>query len=58
MNSLPRSKQNQVKDLKSIVGTHVPDSALIDCLKGTNWNSDRAMDNWFSQGMAARYPAP
>tara|TARA_B110000285_G_C14966977_1_gene534573 strand:- start:681 stop:857 length:177 start_codon:yes stop_codon:yes gene_type:complete len=58
MNSLPRAKQNQVKDLKNIVGSHVPDSAVIDCLKGSNWNADLAMDKWYQNGWDSRYPAP
>lgn len=40
MNSLTYAKKNQVKALKSVVGDHVPDSAIIDCLKSANWNND------------------
>jgi len=58
MNSLTSTKRNQVKGLKGIVGDHVPDSAIIDCLKSVNWNSDRAMDSWYSNGWDSRYAAP
>jgi hypothetical protein len=47
MNSLTRQKQNQVKELKNIVGSHVPDTAVIEVLKGSNWNADSAMDKWY-----------
>lgn len=44
--------------MKSIVGAHVPDSAVIDCLKGAGWSSDQAMDKWYSNGWDSKYPAP
>ena len=49
-NQLNNQQKNKLRDLKGIVGGNVPDDVLVGILKQQNWNTNAAMDAYFSGG--------
>ena len=58
MKSVSRLQKNQIMELKSVLGDHVPDRVLLDILKQVNGDVNEAINLYFQLGLSQRYDQP
>ena len=55
MMALNRSQKNEVQGMRGVVGTGAPDRVLIELLKKHKWDSNSAVEEYFTAGYGDKY---